>query len=218
MRYLIIIFSLIVMGCSNLKLNSEHSVTYYENGKIKSDITVIGGVKNGIVLNYFEDGNLAVKGYFSENKRDKKWYFYDENTKKLAAIENYKNGELEGEQFYYYPNGSLKLKGSYKDNIRIGFWQMYDEEGNLTIQNIFLDGEKVISVALFHENGNILCSGLTKDGLRDGVWQYFDEDGVLLYDVEYSAGIRDGEWKAYDRDGNIIITGYYNNGKILGLE
>ena len=88
----------------------------------------------------------------------------------------------------------------------------------LTVQNIFLDGEKVISVALFQENGNLLCSGLTKNGLRDGIWQYYDESGILLYDVEYVSGIRDGEWKAYDKAGNIIATGYYNEGVILGLD
>lgn len=218
MRYFIIILSIFIIGCSNLSLNREKDITYYENGRVRSDITLVDGIKNGVALNYFEDGSLAVKGYFSEDKRDKKWYFYDENTKKLSAIENYKLGDLEGEQFYYYPDGKLKLKGSYKDNVRTGFWQMYDEDGKLTVQNIFLDGEKVISVALFQSNGNILCSGLTKDGLREGMWQYFDEDGKLLYDVIYSQGIRNGEWKAYDKDGNIIATGYYNNDKILGLE
>lgn len=95
---------------------------------------------------------------------------------------------------------------------------MYDENGKLSVQNIFLDGEDVVSVALFQENGNIFCSGLTKNGLRDGIWQYYDTKGKLLYDVEYLNGIRDGEWKAYDKDGNIIATGYYNHGKILGLE
>lgn len=222
MKYLIIFFSLIIISCSNLNINREHSISYYNNGKIKSNISVVDGIKNGPVFNYFENGSLAVKGYFSNDQRDKKWYFYDENTKKLVAIENYKNGNLEGEQFYYYPNGKLKLQGNYKDNIRVGFWQMYDEEGNLSVQNIFLDGEKVISVAIFQKNGNILCSGLTKEGLREGLregtWQYFDENSKPLYDVEYKNGILDGEWKAYDKDGNIIISGYYNNGKLLGLE
>lgn len=218
MKFLVVIFTLLLVGCSNLNINREHSIGYYENGNIKSDISIVDGVRDGEVLNYFEDGSLAVKGYFSKDKRDKKWYFYDENTKKLSAIENYRDGNLEGDQFYYYPDGNLKLKGKYKDNIRIGFWQMYDENGKLDVQNIFLDGEKVISVAIFQENGKILCSGLTKEGLREGLWQYFDEDGVLLYDVEYEKGIRNGEWKAYDKEGNIIVTGYYNNGNLLGLD
>ena len=118
MKYLIILLSLFIVGCSNL---SKERV-YYSNGNLKSEIsTDNNSVKNGPILNYFEDGRVAVKGYFKDDKRDKKWYFYDENTGNISAIETYKDGELEGEQLYYYPNGKLKLKGSYKDNIRIGF-------------------------------------------------------------------------------------------------
>lgn len=216
MKYLMIIFSLVIIGCSNV--NKKHQIDYYNNGQIRSDITLIENIKNGEVLTYFEDGSLAVKGYFTKNKRDKKWYFYDENTKKLIAVENYIDGKLEGEQLYYYPDGKLKVKGDYKEDNRVGFWQMYDEDGRLSVQNIFLDGEQVISVAIFQENEKILCSGLTKNGLRHGVWKYYDESGKLLYDVEYNSGIRDGEWKAYDKEGHLIMSGYYNNGEIIGLE
>lgn len=86
------------------------------------------------------------------------------------------------------------------------------------MQNIFLDGEALVSVAIFQKNGKLSSSGLTKDGVREGVWQYYDKDGKLLYDVEYNSGIRDGEWRAYDEVGNIIAIGYYNQGKILGLD
>lgn len=217
MRYLIILLTFGIIGCSNLTPKNVERV-YYPNGVLKSEISTNNNIKNGPVFNYFEDGSLAVKGYFKNDMRDKKWYFYDENTKNLSAVESYRDGKLEGKQIYYYPDGKLKLQGNYKDDVRIGFWQMYDEAGNLSIQNIFLDGERVISVAIFQENGKLFSSGLTKDGLREGVWQYYDKDGFLLYDVEYISGIRNGEWKAYDRDGNIIVTGYYNDGKILGLD
>lgn len=216
MKSLIIIFTLLLVGCSNI--NKNHNISYYSNGNIKSDVVNKNGIKNGPIFNYFEDGSLAVEGYFKNDMRDKKWYFYDKTTKKLSAVENYKNGKLEGEQSYYYPSGKLRLQGKYKDNIRVGFWQLYDEAGNLTMQNIFLDGEALVSVAIFQKNGKLSSSGLTKDGVREGVWQYYDKDGKLLYDVEYNSGIRDGEWRAYDEVGNIIVIGYYNQGKILGLD
>lgn len=219
MKILIIMISLLIVGCSNLNsLKKEHIKTYYSNGKIKSDISVSNDSKNGPVVTYFENGSIATKGYFINNEREKTWNFYDEKSGKLIVIENYKDGMLEGEQRYYYPNGVLKLKGEYKNNQRIGFWEMYDELGRLEVQNIFLNGENVINVALFQDNGNILCSGGTIDGYREGVWKYFDRDGKLLYEVEYKKGIRDGEWKAYDEAGRLIASGYYNNGVLLGLD
>ncbi|WP_291255337.1 toxin-antitoxin system YwqK family antitoxin [Fusobacterium sp.] len=218
MQYLVIVLSFFIIGCSNINAKITHEITHHKNGRIENDITLVNGVRDGKVFSYFEDGTLSVKGYFKNGERDREWYFYDENTKKISAIENYSKGKLEGEQLYYYPNGKLKLTGNYKSDIRVGFWEMYDETGRLDAQNIFLDGEKMVSVALYHKNGEILCSGIVKDGLRDGLWKYFDEEGKILYDVEYREGIRDGRWRAYSNTGELIVSGYYTKGKILGLD
>lgn len=174
--------------------------------------------KNGPMITYFENGDISVSGFFKDDARDKKWTFYDETTHKITAIENYVSNVLEGEQFYYYPDGTLKLKGSYKNNQRIGFWEQYTPDGKLEVQNIFLEGKDTINVAIYQSNGKILCSGAAKNDLREGIWQYFDTDGILLYDVTYEKGIRNGEWRAYDKNGKILVTGYYIDGKIIGLE
>lgn len=218
MQYLVIILSLVIIGCSNINTKITHEITHHKNGRIENDIILVNGVRNGKIFSYYADGTLAVKGHLKNDMRDRKWYFYDEDTKNISAIENYKKGKLEGKQLYYYPNGKLKLSGSYKDDIRVGFWEMYDEDGKLEAQNIFLEGEKVVSVALYHKNGKILCLGVVKNNLKDGIWKYFDENGKILYDVEYREGIRDGRWRAYNNEGELIVSGYYNNGKILGLD
>lgn len=220
MKLLIVLFSVMMVGCSNSLMNigGEHVKLYYPNGNLKSDTTFFKNVKNGPVVIYFENGLLATKGSFKDDERDKEWRFYDEKTGKLIAIENYDAGLLEGEQYYYYPDGTLKLQGSYSANKRVGFWQMYDEKGNLSVQNIYMGSDGDISVALYQENGNILCTGPIENGFRNGIWKYFDSDGKALYDVEYKKGVRDGEWKAYDRDGQLMASGYYSNGGILGVD
>lgn len=219
MKILTTLISLFFL-CSALLMTApeKYLKTYHANGQLQNSISIKENKKDGPLLSYFEDGKIAVKGFFKKDKRDKQWIFYDKDTGKISAIENYKDGLLEGQQYYYHKNGKIRTKGEYKADERTGFWQVYDEEGNLEMQNIFLDGEKVVSVAMYEPNGMISSSGFLKNGQREGEWKYFDEEGALLYDVTYENGVRNGEWKAYTKDGKILITGFYNNGVILGLE
>lgn len=95
---------------------------------------------------------------------------------------------------------------------------MFDEEGQLEVQNIFIDGENIISIAIYQKNGKLLCNGNVVNQLRQGEWKYFDEDGNIAYIVNYERGIRNGEWHAFDRDGNILMNGIYRNGRIVGID
>ena len=214
MKIFILLFSIFVMGCSNGAIKK----TYYDNGKIESKIQYKDGKKAGKMISYFLNGKKAVKGTFTDDKRDKKWTFYNEKTGKIESIENYVLGVLQGEQFYYHENGKLKVKGHYENGVRSGFWEKYDEDGNLEVQNIFLDGENLISVAVYQKNSVLLCRGSVVDQMRQGKWEYFDSKGRLLYTVNYENGIRNGEWEAFERDGSLLMSGKYRDGKIIGID
>ena len=81
MKILILLFSIFIMGCSNGTIKK----TYYDNGKIESKIKYRDGKKTGKIINYFPNGKPAVKGTFTDDKRDKKWTFYNEKLEKLIA-------------------------------------------------------------------------------------------------------------------------------------
>ena len=84
MKYLIILLSLFIVGCSNL---SKERV-YYSNGNLKSEIsTDNNSVKNGPILNYFEDGRVAVKGYFKDDKREYKEIIEDQKIYFISLLQ-----------------------------------------------------------------------------------------------------------------------------------
>lgn len=218
MKILAILISFVFISCSNIQsAELTNYKTYYKNGNLHNFIHIKNNQKNGKIESYYEDGKIAVTGFFKNDKRDKSWYFYDEKTGKLIANENYKSGLLQGNQIYYYPNGQLKMKGKYNLNERTGFWELYRPNGSLEAQNIFLRGDNVVNVSIYQENGNIYCTGLIINGLRSGLWKYFDDNGKILYDIVYYQGIRHGKWRAYNEKGEFIIGGYFNQGHMLGL-
>ena len=67
---------------------------------------------------------------------------------------------------YSDENGKIKIKGSYTNGKRSGFWDMFNEEGKLEVQNIFIDGENIITVGIYQKNGKLLCNGNVVNQLR----------------------------------------------------
>lgn len=77
MKTLILLISFLIIGCSNIVSRGaqEKEKIYYSNGNLKSEISFINNIKNGPIFNYFEDGRIAVKGYFKMIKERKSGIF-----------------------------------------------------------------------------------------------------------------------------------------------
>ena len=104
MKYIILIITFLMIGCTNIRNNTPSSPresikTYYENGTVESKIMYVDNKKNGKMTSYFENGKIAVKGFFKDDKRDKKWIFYNENNGKISSIERYIDGQLNGDKY-----------------------------------------------------------------------------------------------------------------------
>ena len=103
MKILILLFSIFVMGCSNGAIKK----TYYDNGKIESKIQYKDGKKAGKMISYFLNGKKAVKGTFTDDKRDKKWTFYNEKIGKITVLEK---GKIKIETAVYPDTDELNLE------------------------------------------------------------------------------------------------------------
>jgi len=95
-----------------------------------------------------------------------------------CPIKRYKNGLLEGEQFYYYGSGALKTKIIYHEGLLDGEVVLYFPDGGLKRQLHYVKGKKT------------------------GFERAWTAAGVLTMDIEYFEGvpIKTAYW--YDDDGN----------------
>jgi len=81
---------------------------------------------------YYEDGQLEIKGNYIDGKKDGLWEEYRENGQLRSKIV-YNKGVKDGLWEQYHSNSQLWSKGHYKDGRMIGEWNYYDEIGELLL-------------------------------------------------------------------------------------
>ena len=52
----------------------------------------------------------------------------------VYSVENYENGELDGNSTNYYENRQIKVEGNYKDGKKDGKWIWYFENGKKDVE------------------------------------------------------------------------------------
>ena len=113
---------------------------------------------------------------------EKRW----QTTNKAAIVENFKNGERDGEFKRYYLNGNLLMRYYFKAENVEGPWEDY------------------------YPNGKLLMSGQMKANKEVGNWKYYDENGKLLGEAPYNQitkAIRDAKEKNIDQFWKDIKSG-----------
>jgi antitoxin component YwqK of YwqJK toxin-antitoxin module len=123
MKYIIFIFSCCLFSCENRQqtylsaekneveksLNTYHRSDslkkfYYPNGKLKSEIPVSGGKKNGIAKKYYQNGTLKCEMTYKDDIPNGVSIFYREDGTK-DVIQNYKDNLPDGTWIYFKSNG-----------------------------------------------------------------------------------------------------------------
>ena len=80
--------------------------SFYDNGKIQSQITWHNGQRYGLAKTFFENGKLDRKA-------------------------SYVNDNMHGHYERYHENGQLRSIGQLVNDEQSGHWEWYDENGNL---------------------------------------------------------------------------------------
>ncbi|MEL7220023.1 MAG: hypothetical protein AAGJ93_01820 [Bacteroidota bacterium] len=105
-------------------------------------ITFVDDVYNGIYLEFNGRGQAELMATYRNNKLHGPWGKYRFGRPEITA--NYVNGKRDGVlREYDYKNGKLKKEVSYKEDVIDGLMRDYDEEGNVMVEYIYRDGEKV---------------------------------------------------------------------------
>lgn len=61
-------------------LSAKSYKEYYKNGKLKFEVDLDDGLKDGSYKSYYENGNIKVKGHYKNDKQSGTWKAYDEQT------------------------------------------------------------------------------------------------------------------------------------------
>ncbi|RTL60329.1 MAG: hypothetical protein EKK37_05690 [Sphingobacteriales bacterium] len=181
-------------------------------GKYKAD----GNTPEGTWEFYYPAGNIKTKGSFDENgKRTGTWNFYNFNGT-ADAVENYKDGELDGKGINYFPNGNIDNIGVYKNGKAAGEFKYFTYAGRKRITVNFEDG-KVDGLRMeYFPNENVHYAETYKADSLDGTYKTYYQGGQLETELTYINGQAEGKTKTYYETGELATEGLYEHSRRSG--
>jgi antitoxin component YwqK of YwqJK toxin-antitoxin module len=130
----------------------------YSSGALFQESHYLGDLLHGPSQFYSEEGNLLVRHFFYQGKREGKgWQYYASGG--LYALERYLQGKRQGKQEYYFEDGNRKSLLHYRSGL--------------------LEGE----VLLFWPSGRKKREAKFIQGVRTGWDRIWEEDGTLKEEI-----------------------------------
>ena len=201
---------------------------YFPNAQVRSEITLVNGIANGVAREYNEDGSVKDSKIYTNGKVigagivDKKgkkqgeWTEYyaskftDDTTRLKKARGTYKNGIRDGKWKFFYENGILEQEGFYKNGKPEGEWRWYYETGNILREEIFENFLRNGVLKEYNDSGAVVIEGLYIDGQKEEVWKL--NIGDYKEEGKYKEDKKDGEWNGYYDTGESAFIGAFVDG------
>lgn len=159
---------------------------FYEEGLKNPVATKIFSPGSDIVeVKYLSQaGKIVSEGIMKDRKRSGTWKYYHNNSDKIMMIENYLNGQLEGEKLTYYENGQVAEKANYEQGQLEGERILYSEKGVILEHLQYENGELHGVAKIYNGKGELVSEGTFKRDKHHGTWKYY-ENGSLKETKEY---------------------------------
>lgn len=204
----------------------KHGVweAYYPHGRMKHQLTYEDGQARGPARFYYEDVTLWEEGFWDVDKWVGEYRFYYPSGQMAYHWRYNTAGKREGEQLYYHENGQLKYRTPRTNGVIDGIERHYDEQGTLVKSTRFKNGVAQLTAG---ERSPVAA-------LSDGVGQAVNEvtpfigtgrhtvyhiNGQIEKQGYFRDGIlMDGRRYVYDAAGRLVMTQYYEDGKIVRSE
>lgn len=112
-------------GCRS---NTEEVVLQYPTGELSSRHTEINGMKEGVMTEYYKDGNVKSERIFKADVQVGRSVIYYPNGK-IKKVQYFKDGKIDGGDTLFYENGKPEFLRNYKQGILDGYirkWNVND--------------------------------------------------------------------------------------------
>jgi len=116
--------------------------TYYSfyNKTVTSRESYVKGKRHGMMLNYFNNGDVSEKLEWKNDQKSGLWeQYYQGSILKLKA--NYTDHKLDGDFVVYTADGNLYNTGKYRNDQREDKWTFYNADGTVQIELNYQSGK-----------------------------------------------------------------------------
>ena len=87
---------------------------FYSSGALKTEMNVVEGREDGLVMIYFQNGEKKEQRSFKMGLKDGTWYTWDE-TQHLTAEASFKNDLKHGHWYVWDPDGTKRYEMYYEN-------------------------------------------------------------------------------------------------------
>jgi antitoxin component YwqK of YwqJK toxin-antitoxin module len=164
---------------------------FYPTGQKQAELEFVGTMRNGSVVEYFENGVVRARGHYTRDVEDGLWTTY-------------------------YWNGQPKSEGAFSRGLKDGPWQTWFASGGHQAVESYARGIADGHFASWHEGGQLEHDATYQGGLAEGRERWWSKDGVLLSDGNFHLGLAEGPFATFDEVGAPVSTGAYLHGREVG--
>lgn len=172
----ILIVSLVLVAIDSIGQTGENVLhrEYYESGKVKFEVSLVDGQKEGIGVTFLEDGTVNIR---AEYKNDELNGLFVQQYHGIVFKEvHYKDGQLNGYAKYWDSKGQILREGTFINGKENGVCKEYDKRGCLNFEYTYLDGEKEGPFKHYYCEG-LRTLGSWHNGVPHGDWVSFNMKG-----------------------------------------
>ena len=183
---------------------------FYETGELRAAGKYLNSKPVGRWKYYFESGKIEITGdYTRKGQKDGEWMWYYPN-QNILSVENYAEGELEGESFTLTLEGDTIERGLYVDGLEDGKWIYVND--SVLVEGTYNLGKREGVWKTYYPNGKLKRSEPYHDNELDGKSVFYWENSVKKAEYTYVHGLLNGNVYQYDIDGNVLFTTTYRMG------
>ncbi len=121
----------------------DYPELYYSNGKIISH-SKFKHPKNGIIKIHTNSGQVLLEICYKNNKKHGKCTHYFYNSDTVHLVEYYRRNKLHGTTYTYNRNGELILEETFIDGIKDGTDRIYSQNSQY-LDELLFKGNKLIA-------------------------------------------------------------------------
>lgn len=163
--FIILALAAIVMSCGKPGKKNDKSASgnesgvvkeYYSNGKVKTEISAVGQLREGLTKNYDREGRLLSQVNYVKNVMDGTATNFYAKTGKINSTLVYKNGIKEGDETWYYESGKPYRISPYIKGKIEGTQKLYYENGQLMAEVPYKNGFAGAGLKEYNQDGSLV--------------------------------------------------------------
>jgi antitoxin component YwqK of YwqJK toxin-antitoxin module len=164
--FILLLMTLLVISCGKTEQNEkktdkkskDESVVkeYYSNGKIKTEISAKGQLRQGPTRNYDRNGLLLSEVNYDNNIMDGMVTNYYAKSGKVNSTFIYKKGIKEGDEIWYYESGKPYRVSPYINGKIEGIQKHYYEDGKLQAEVNYKNGYAGTGLKEYKPDGSLV--------------------------------------------------------------